>query len=358
MLDRLPPELLLEILHFSLPPLSTFEAYHQRQRTLHSFTLACNPLYALAQPLLEEIYAVEGDQGDLERLVQAGHGAKVKTLIMYDLADEMGQTERGQAAKELAVIRAFPNVVDLRVSGSEVFLDFLSAFKDLRHLVLFNCDVWHLKRRFIFPSLASLSIRETALYLDPCLLFSSEKTPSLRHLALNQNEYWGEPVCPAFSPDKVDLSRFHTLTVNVTSLPKAFANNAFPSSLSVTLLSNIGSLFIIDDLTASPDLHFHLRLIDPYVIRTDPELATLGVLAFLRNSPHLSKHGPRLLSLRLPRNIDALMRTGIYDDGLQTSVLETCEKSGIQVVWENEDEGDLVSLVPNRRSQSSAEEQH
>ncbi|GAA5855777.1 hypothetical protein JCM8547_000352 [Rhodosporidiobolus lusitaniae] len=80
MLDRLPVELLLDILELTLPPETAYSAYRERQNVLHDYSRVSKAVCQVAQPLLWRVFRPKGNLttalkrgGDLVERVRAFH---------------------------------------------------------------------------------------------------------------------------------------------------------------------------------------------------------------------------------------------------------------------------------------------
>ncbi|GAA5929719.1 hypothetical protein JCM10213_002766 [Rhodosporidiobolus nylandii] len=84
MLDRLPIELLAVILRLAAPLDYTPELYKERRATLRSCCLVSKRTHDLAQPMLPDVFVVEGEE-DAEMLEPRAAG--VRLLILRGEAD-------------------------------------------------------------------------------------------------------------------------------------------------------------------------------------------------------------------------------------------------------------------------------
>ncbi|GAA6035840.1 hypothetical protein JCM8097_005732 [Rhodosporidiobolus ruineniae] len=214
MLATPPPELLREILLFSIapPPLEPL-VHEQRIRHLRACCLVSKQLHALAQPLLEDTVFLRTERR-LDDLVKK-RGRTRTAVVELDLGG--GGPAGGRAMAQLSCL---PAVEDVTLLGQEnlsgLGLSRLTSFATLRHLNLTKLKVT-VSLATSFPSLESLSLNLvdiTRAHL--AALLSSSTSPTLVALAVSrlfdreaESRYF--PSIPPALADKLDVLQISAL---------------------------------------------------------------------------------------------------------------------------------------------------
>ncbi|GAA5906501.1 hypothetical protein JCM6882_004452 [Rhodosporidiobolus microsporus] len=225
MLDRLPPELLSDILELAAPLDYSLVGFNDRSRTLRSCCLVNRQLCALAQPLLSKVVRVddiEGVRALAERAEDTGFFQDTPTVIFSQI--------HGLPLDEVIDLEKFPSLERLSLGGGALSctlaLQSLASLSNLRHLTLiqlFTVDASSMP--CIFPHLVELSIHEVVENKDEhwgiadLLRSGSDKFPALRSLALGARSL-DDPSRPYIVPSTL-LDQLDALQVNVLDPPDA-----------------------------------------------------------------------------------------------------------------------------------------
>jgi hypothetical protein len=81
MLDRLPPEILLDILLLALPP-DIYSTYQDRQNLLLAYSHVCICLRAVAQPLLWKVVRLKRNSKQISRRSRSWRSAFASSKLL------------------------------------------------------------------------------------------------------------------------------------------------------------------------------------------------------------------------------------------------------------------------------------
>ncbi|GAA5831819.1 hypothetical protein JCM5353_006177 [Sporobolomyces roseus] len=183
MFNRLPPELVRQIIESSVPSTYRNTTYDNRQTLLRSLCLVCKLFRDIAQPLLFEFVWIDRQwQSDAlhTTLESEGWRGTIRRLVFDDEHDQ--RLDTGHLEK---LLRSCQGLISLTLQLEYSGPSDLSVIQNLPHLA----DLSLSGRDYQFPSsfklhgLTFLSIDNTSVVVAPTLL-NPEVLPSLRSLAM------------------------------------------------------------------------------------------------------------------------------------------------------------------------------
>ncbi|BGP15212.1 hypothetical protein JCM10213_000836 [Rhodosporidiobolus nylandii] len=307
MADRLPVELLEQILRLAAPLEYTRELYDERRETLISCCLVSRTMRELAQPMLPEVFAARTEK-DVEVLETEGRGTQVKLLAYrrvrqrsssqtYTLSDEGDRLRRVLAACHL--------VRDLRFFDTVLDLNLLAPLSELRRLVLVDGRIDLNNPEATLPKLEELSMDATQMdSVEFGVLLRTHCLPALQSLAvtgLDPDD--GAAFSSAISSGFFDSAKHIVLDAHFPS-PEEFTLSFKPTHLALSPSATL------EDVLTNPGLPDAIRSFLP-VLSLHSTICNLGIPDCLH--PELA----------LPSEL-ALARD---------ELLEACTKREVKVVW-------------------------
>ncbi|GAA6039079.1 hypothetical protein JCM8097_005309 [Rhodosporidiobolus ruineniae] len=344
MLGRLPVELLIPILRQLAPLAYSPVSYKQRRADLRSCCLVSRTFRVLAQPLLEEVFAVDTveDADDLAVVVDgAKRGSKVRLLVL--VGEETGPLDNWVALENLT--KVCPNVVDLRIRHAREFrLDWLAGMPNLRHLVVSNCTLFP-PADTTFPSLIELSICDADV---PSTFLDTSSIASTPHLVAMGLSY--------VRPTEVGPQRFCELSQPILDRLEALSLDSMDDAWALRAR-----------VTAPPPPPAPSLILDVCLSRLSE--ATEGGAKYPARAVRLYlaviNIGPEAVQFRLVKNIATFrcyflvpplklvilphkLKRGALSADLVAEVdkmLAVAAQKGIEVIWEDEPDYEYESLV-------------
>jgi len=339
MIPYLPPELIRPIIESCVSHSPRYKAYGDRQYTLRQVCLVSRMFCAIAQPLLRQNVLIDNAS---------------KIQMVTELASSMGWTDvvrkmvisTGQCSglshkvRELALV--FPNVTDLAVSSSHkstfdpvVLNHFFRACLQRSHFSLtavldsfpnLDLQTCEIKCYALFKEVISKKIRLTNLVsltliskrseLELYWFLSRQSLPSLRILSL--------PTISGVGLSYLSLHpRFHDLLVQLDSI---FLSATSLSDRVLTFLTPFLFKTLVDLDTRDPQLYY----------RRLPELEHIRVPVSRRSLEGVSKGLEKLKSLYLCSVYLHIRYIELEDNADLRSLLSSCKKRGIEVIYEGE----------------------
>ncbi|BGP13622.1 hypothetical protein JCM10213_007798 [Rhodosporidiobolus nylandii] len=342
MLDRIPPELLDQILDLAAPTSEERDEARERRRTLLSCSLICRTLQNHAQPLLWRVveFSTWEQAHALVKVDEAsGMWAMARTLKAWD-------KDGLQTGRVVEVLARMTSLKEVCLAGfeeaRELHLDVFTELPALEYLALQGLPV-----ALTSPSLFCL--RELSLnYLQlrrgtAARLLLPEALPSLRALALSQIEdsscpgsfEFSLPTLPPSLLNQLDIFELHTVDSYL------FAPQLIGESTVVVLGDDLSYKPLILDDSSSPALsirHFRVPYIPP---PSDPSIHSLHTTAAILNRLDalvslLRRPVTSILSIHLPESLKPDAANSHCEEicHATVTVLALCGARGVEVVWQ------------------------
>ncbi|GAA6043763.1 hypothetical protein JCM8097_006661 [Rhodosporidiobolus ruineniae] len=346
MLDRLPPELLLDILDLALPPPSSTQSSSERKRALLACAQVSSRIRPAAQALLwrDVVLSRRPHLDRFKRAVQLVQGreddlpSRVRTLRLLE--------EQAALAEAVLLLPELPYVEELhlrlRYSGDGDLERWSSHLSKLRSLQLVSTQVPSpFNPTLCFPSLVIL--RFDGFLLPPHIPILANLTaalfPSLCVLALNSiTRLSSDPSLP----DPGLLAQLDFLQVSwmgsgarggwQTYPPLA---EAVPRTLWVFHAADLSLGHVITRTRAK-----HIFIRSSAKRESEAFFETLAVL--LRSLKSLPADSTALRSLHLRPLAEPLDGD---EEGMERELEEQCRRCGVELVWLSREEDEMVDGV-------------
>ncbi|BGP15431.1 hypothetical protein JCM10213_005068 [Rhodosporidiobolus nylandii] len=337
MLDRLPPELLDEVLLLAILPPSPAGS-STRRTSLQACSLVSKAVGARAQPLLwreVELTTTKQVEAAAKHADKLGSWVRSLQLATYDPA----QLPRG-----LALATACSNLVELdfllSMEDSVDLLD-LKSISHVRILTLQNLELVASSASAFLPKLEHLSLRNveaaSAVYSS---LFTQQSLPNLSALALaetyvlaSQADFFRNPLAVSALPD---LFRQQLLALQFRASELGASPSTCQASSNILLTRTHSDQALRPALAMFAAPHVQLAYV-PSIDETTYSYSYRSVRRALK-ALHilvLSTSKPRSLHLPISLHPDSPPHLAILRKNTD-KLLRACEAQGVEVVWRTE----------------------
>ncbi|GAA5897233.1 hypothetical protein JCM6882_001822 [Rhodosporidiobolus microsporus] len=347
MLDRLPVELLIHLVHVAAPIEYGKTTHAERRAFLKNICLVCKTLRTIAQPLLPEVFSAKRTPSEFAPLqtIDADGTAKGRHVKLLALHASERDEEGGGAAMIHLALRACPCVEDLRVRDCRQFeLDWLSGLSHLRRFVIHRGELIAASSTLTVVEFSSRAgIFTSSLNSTP--FFCAAQFPMLRALTVQlAAEQGANPLSLIDLPLANQLEAFvtdlHTVSrLSDDNLP------ALPSPARVQV-----QIFVDDTpniLSPFPFIPEHLAFSDSGF----PGSSHAGIFpAVWSAKEYLADMVKNLSSLSSLRTLDLPdcfhPRAALHEAYVapRAQLLRDCETKGIEILWSPKPDEDQLDL--------------